>query len=200
MATLIDAVSMLKKLGFYETVFPFILVLALIFGVLERFKPFGPNRVVNGTVATIVALFFISITRVSSFLANLIPLITAFLIILVFLILIFMFIGVKEETIAKAIFEHSEGYGILLIIFVMLVFVVLSQVFPEQALMTQMPGAAKSLNISLYPADATASEKAAAMLSAQTGAIIFSPKIMALIAMMVTFAVAVYYIVRDKKY
>jgi len=82
----------------------------------------------------------------------------------------------------------------------MLVFVVLSQVFPEQALMTQMPGAAKSLNISLYPADATASEKAAAMLSAQTGAIIFSPKIMALIAMMVTFAVAVYYIVRDKKY
>lgn len=199
MATLVDALDILKHMGFYETVFPFILVLAVVFGVLTKLQVFGENKYVNATVATLVALFFISMVRASKFLANAIPMITAMLLIMVFLVLIFMFMGVKGEEIAKILTQESQAYGTVIIIFMLLVILAITQVFPEQAFLTQFPGMAENMNVTLYPADATPSEQAAAILSAQAGAIIFSPKILAMIVMFVTFAIATYYIVREKK-
>jgi len=199
MATLFDAIGVLKTMGFYETVFPFILVMALIFGVLEKFKIFGEHKYVNATVATIVALFFISMVRASRFLSALIPMITAMLIVMVFLVLIFMFMGVDEKTIAGVLTKESSAYGMLIIVFLLLVILAITQIFPEQAFLTQFPGMAEQMNVTLYPETATPSEKAAAILSAQAGAIIFSPKILAMIIMMITFAIAAYYIVREKK-
>ncbi|MFH0868653.1 MAG: hypothetical protein V1839_00325 [archaeon] len=199
MATLFDAVVILKNLGFYETVFPFILILAVVYGMLAKLHPFGENKTVNATVSTIIALFFISIFRMSAFIKNFIPLITGFLLILVFFVLIFMFMGVKEETITKVLTTESTAYGALIIIFVLIVFVVLSQVFPEQAILTQLPGMGHALNVTIYPENATPSEKAASIMGAQSSAIIFSPQILAMIIMMLVFAIAAYYIVRVPK-
>lgn len=198
MATLLDALGILKTMGFYQTVFPFILVLAFTFGVLSRFKPFGDNKYLNGVIATIVALFFISMVRASAFLASLIPMITAIFIALLFLVLIFMFMGVKEEKIAEVVTTESPAYFTLFAIFLIVVFIVLSQVFPEQAFMTQFPGLAKEMNVSIIPENATPGQEAAAILSAQAGAIIFSPTILSLIVLFLTFAIAAYFIVREK--
>ena len=199
MATLLDALGVLKTMGFYETIFPFILVMAFTFGLLSRFKVFGENKYINAVVSTIIALFFISMVRASAFLANIVPYMTAVFIALLFLMLIFMFMGVKEEKIAEVMTTESAAYGAVMIIFVLIIFLVLSQVFPEQAFMTQFPGQAKEMGVTIFPANATPSQRAAALLSAQAGAIIFSPKILALIVMFVTFAVATYFIVREKK-
>ncbi len=199
MATLVDALGTLKTFGLYETVFPFILILALMFGILEKFKPFGEHKYINATIATVIALFFISMVKASKFLSNLIPVIIAMLVVLVFIVLIFMFMGVDDKTIAGVLTKESRVYGTLIIVFILLVLLSLNQVLPEQAFMTQFPGLAEDMNVTLYPETATSSEKAAAILSAQAGAIIFSPKILAMIVMMITFAIAAYYIVREKK-
>lgn len=199
MATLVDALDILKHAGFYETIFPFILVFAVIFGVLTKLNIFGENKYINGTVSALIALFFISMVRASKFLSNVIPMLTAMLLVMVFLVLIFMFMGVKGETIARVLTEESQAYGAIIIVFILLVIIAFTQVFPEQAFLTQFPGMAEDMNVTLYPEDATSSEKAAAILSAQAGAIIFSPKILAMIVMFVTFAIATYYIVREKK-
>ena len=199
MATLVDALGILKTMGFYETVFPFILILALIFGVLEKLKPFGEHKYVNATIAAIVSLFFISMVRASKFLSAFIPMVTAMLVVMVFLVLIFMFMNVDSKTITDVLTKESQAYGTLIIVFILLVVLAFTQVFPEQAFVTQFPGLAEDMNVTLYPEDATPSEQAAAILSAQAGAIIFSPKILAMIIMMIVFAVATYYIVREKK-
>ena len=199
MATMLDALGFLKSFGLYETVFPFILILALMFGILAKFKPFGEHKYVNATVATIIALFFISMVKASRFLSNFIPMMTGVLIVLVFIVLIFMFMGVDEKTIAGVMTKESRVYGTLIIVIILLVFLSLNQVLPEQAFMTQFPGMAENMNVTLYPADATPSEQAAAILSAQASAIIFSPKVLATLLMLITFGIAAYYIVREKK-
>src|SRR3989338_8551630 len=143
MATLFDAITVLKDVGFYSTVFPFILIAALLYGLFARYKPFGDNKTINSIISVVLGLFFISIFRASAFLANLVPLLTAFLLILIFLMLIFIFMGVKEDTIRDVILKEPAGYGTLIIIFVLIFFIVFGQTFPEQGIITQLPGVAK---------------------------------------------------------
>lgn len=194
MATLADGITVLHNLGFYTTVFPFLLILALMYGLLSKFQPFGENKTINILVSFIVAMFFIAVARSSLFLYNLMPLVTAFFVLIFLVMLIFMFMGVPADTIKEAIMK-PQGYAPILILFILVVFIVLSQTFPEQALVSQ-PELAEQFNIT-EPTEGK--EGLAVYLSQQATAIIFSPIILGLIILLVTFAIASYFITREKK-
>ncbi len=194
MATLADGITVLHNLGFYTTVFPFLLILALMYGLLSKFQPFGENKTINILVSFIVAMFFIAVARSSLFLYNLMPLVTAFFVLIFLVMLIFMFMGVPADTIKEAIMK-PQGYAPILILFILVVFIVLSQTFPEQALVSQ-PELAEQFNIT-EPTEGK--EGLAVYLSQQATAIIFSPIILGLIILLVTFAIASYFITRERK-
>jgi hypothetical protein len=132
MATLFDAIDLLAELGFYTVVFPFILVLALVYGVLSKVQPFGDNFAINITISTIVAFVFISFIKVSQFLFIFVPLVIAMLIVLVLLMLIFSFMNVPAESITKA-FTSTTGYATIIGLILIFVFVSISAIYPQLA-------------------------------------------------------------------
>jgi hypothetical protein len=194
MATLVDAVGLLQKLGFYDTVFPFILIFAGTYAMLTKYKPFGEMKSMNGLIAFVVAIFFISMVRAVAFVKALMPTITIFMIMIVVALLIFTFMGIKGETISKVLTEETAGWATILLIFIIIILAVVSQVFPEASTSIQNPVLAQQLNLS---SSGTASEQASAFLLAQTMSILFSPMVLGMIIMLLVFGIAIYFITRE---
>jgi hypothetical protein len=194
MATLVDAVGLLQKLGFYDTVFPFILIFAGTYAMLTKFKPFGEMKSMNGLIAFVVAMFFISMVRAVAFVKALMPTITIFMVMIVVALLIFTFMGIQGETISKVLTEETAGWATILLIFIIIILAVVSQVFPEASVSIQNPVLSQQLNLS---SSGTASEQASAFLLAQTMSILFSPMVLGMIVMLLVFGIAIYFITRE---
>ena len=200
MATLVDALGILKSFGIYETILPFLLITAGAYAVFTKYKPFGEMKGVNAIVATVIGLVFISFAKAVSFINLLIPFMTIFLIMIVLAILIFTFIGLKGETIADTFKTTPAAYLILVFIFLFIVVIVYSLTFPEVTVFIQNPVLAQQLNISPTGGPgATASQQAMTYLFFQIGQVILSPQILGLIALFVVFAVAVFFITYEGK-
>ncbi len=203
MASLLDAIGLVKGLGFYETVFPFLLITAIVYGVLMKHKPFGDKQMVNVIVAAIVGLIFISFIKTSQFLSFMLPLLTIFMIIFLFIYMTFLFIGVKEEQVVKALTKETSGY--LIIIFIVVIFVVISvqQVFPEFAYAAfpelAPENATFATGLEGRPgAPGPESTAASQFAFQQVVGTIFHPTIVALTVMFLIFAIGVYFITREK--
>jgi hypothetical protein len=193
MATLAEGVYALHALGFYQAVFPFLLVLALMYGILSKVKPFGDNKLVNSIVSFVVAMFFIAIARSSKFLLNLLPLITAMLLVMLLIILVFRFIGVEESQIKEVIMTEPTAYVSIIAILIIIIFIVIAQTYPENAVVSQ-PELLDQFNVTQ---EAAGSQGLANYLSQQATSIIFSPMILGVIILLVLFGVATYMITRE---
>jgi hypothetical protein len=199
MATLLDAIGILQKAGVYATIIPFLLITAAVYALLVKFKPFGEHKWVNGIIAFVVGLIFISMARAVEFINKFIPLFTIFLLLLVLAFLIFTFIGIKAETMSELFTKNPAATGIFVLIILILVLVVISQVFPEPTMLIQYPEEAEQLNLSLVGPNATAREQAAAFGMLQVLRIVTSPQILSLIILFATFGLATYFITREPK-
>lgn len=199
MATLVDAVGVLKTFGVYDTILPFMLVMAGTYAVLTKYKPFGETKGANAIISLIVGLVFISFAKAVLFINMLIPVMTIFLIMIVLALLIFAFIGVKAETIAGIFQERKSAFGIVLLLFLLMIFIVISSVMPEGSLLVQNPVLAQQLNITPTGGPgATPIEQASAYLGAQMNAILLSPQILGLIVMIIVFMLSAYFITRER--
>lgn len=187
MATLFDVVTIGQQLGFYSTVLPFLLIFAFTYGLLSRFKPFGDSKTVNGIISIVLGLIFISFTKTSAFLQNLLPFISAMLLILFFVVMIFMFMGVKGETIAEAMTDPS-GYWTLIILVMLFVIIAITNVFPEFQYVARPE---------LAPANFTQTPEEKVM--AASLAVLFHPTIMATVLLFFVLAVGTYVVMREKK-
>ncbi len=194
MATLVDAVGLLVKLGFYDTVFPFILIFAGTYAMLTKFKPFGEMKAMNGMIAFVIAMFFISMARAVAFVRALMPTITIFMVMIVVALLIFTFMGIKGETISKVLTEETAGWATILLIFIIIILSVVAQVVPEVSISLQNPVLSQQLNLS---ASGTPSEQASSFLLTQTMSILFSPMVLGMIIMLLVFGIAIYFITRS---
>lgn len=175
MASLVDVIGVFKTIGLYDTVFPGILIFALVYGMLYKYKPFGENKMINSAVALVVALLFISFIKAVTFISFLIPIITALFVILLLVLLIFTFMGIPSESIGEAM-KSSSGYGVMIILIVIFVFIALSASFPE----LQNGGAAEEGSLESYTQ------------------VIFNPVILGMIVLITIMAVATYYVTREK--
>lgn len=199
MATLVDALGILKSFGVYDTILPFLLIMAGTYAMLTKYKPFGETKGVNAIIATVIGLVFISFAKAVSFINLLIPFMTIFLIMIVLAILIFTFIGVKGETLAE-VFKSPTAAIPFIFILIFIVVIVYSLTFPEVTIFIQNPVLAQQLNITPTGGPgATASQQAMTYLFFQIGQILLSPQILGLIALFVVFAVAVFFITYEGK-
>jgi len=175
MASLFNVIELFKSLGLYKTLFPFILIFALVFGLLEKTKAFGDNKTINAIIALIVGLFFVSFLQAITFISLLIPLVVGLIVLLFLLLLIFMFMGVPSETIGKAL-TNPAAYGLIIIIIIIFVFVALGGAFPPVS-----TGAGGGNDV-----------------FAKTAEILFSPLVLGTITLLSLFAVAYYFITRKE--
>lgn len=137
--TLGGAIKLLQDFGFFDVILPFLLVFTIVFGILEKTRIFGvekigdreyPKKNINAMVAFVIAFFFITAKEMVSSIQTSLPIVSLILIAVVcFLMLVGSFASSKEEfnffqlfagwraplaivfTIAlAAIFMHSFGW------------------------------------------------------------------------------------------
>ncbi len=203
MASLIDAVGLLKGLGFYETVFPFLLVTAIVYGLLSKWQIFGDKQIVNIIVGAVTGMIFISFVKTSQFLSYAMPMLTIFLIMFLFLFMTFLFIGVKGEDMMKAMTKETSGYLIFIFIIIIIVVISVQQVFPEFSYASAPELAPENATFATglegRPGAPTTVQTAAQQFAFQQAiGVIFHPTIVALVVLFMILAISVYFITRER--
>jgi hypothetical protein len=98
-----DVLSKWEELGFFSYLLPFLLIFALIFGILTKTKIFQDNKIINGIIALAVALMALQFGFVSSFFSEVFPRLgvgLAIFLVLIILVSLFMDPGTKWVSIS----------------------------------------------------------------------------------------------------
>ena len=104
-----NAIEFLRAFGFFNVILPFLLVFAFVFGILEKTRLFGTEKIkgedysrknLNSIVAFCIAFFVVAASNIVGIIQNTLPQVTlALVFILVFLLLFGSLMG--AETLKK---------------------------------------------------------------------------------------------------
>ncbi len=128
-----NAVEFLRSFGFFNVVLPFLLVFAIVFGVLEKSKLFGiekidkidyPRRNLNAIVAFCIAFFVVAAANITGVIQATVPQIALVLIVIISFLLLF---GSLIEEGQMNLWEKSKGlrYTFITAIFVAMALILL---------------------------------------------------------------------------
>ena len=118
MATILD-VGLLKS---FDVIFPFLLVWALVFALLQKTEAIGKSMGINAVIATVAAFTVLLSDTVVQLINFMIPWFVVAIIFFVLLILIFQTFGAKEEDVFgalrkdKAISWVIVGVGLVIMV------------------------------------------------------------------------------------
>ena len=91
--SIIDILFQLENLGFFDFILPFLLMFAVVYGILQYMKIFGEDKAVHIIIAVVLGLISIRLPFYSQFLTEISPRLAIGLIVLLsLLILVGMFI------------------------------------------------------------------------------------------------------------
>jgi|WetSurMetagenome_2_1015567.scaffolds.fasta_scaffold42880_3 hypothetical protein len=95
-----DLLNKWEEAGFFSYLLPFLLIFALVFGILTKVNIFKDNKAVNGIIALAVALMSLQFSFVSEFFAQIFPRLGVGLaIILAILILVGLFMDPASNAV-----------------------------------------------------------------------------------------------------
>tara|TARA_Y100000004_G_C8754753_1_gene343980 strand:+ start:49 stop:660 length:612 start_codon:yes stop_codon:yes gene_type:complete len=143
--TLNSGIDVMRDLGFFDVVFPFILFFAGTFGVLSTVKILGDNKTINLFIALSISLTLVSFTPVISLVRQLLVLSTVFFSVVIFIVLIFSFLGLKKEDIADAA-KQSESYTAIFVVMTILLIVAIVSAVPTFQDATEGTGVESNTN------------------------------------------------------
>lgn len=105
-----------QQAGLFQYVFPFLLIFALVFGILTKIKLFQENKAINAIIALVVGLMSLQFSFVSDFFSQLFPRVGIGLaIILVILIVVGLFVDPDSNGINYVLL----GIGVIIVIVVL---------------------------------------------------------------------------------
>jgi hypothetical protein len=114
-STITDVLNTWADMGVFAYLLPFLLIFAIVFGVLSSSKILGKNKAVHATIALAVGLLSLQFDYVANFFATIFPYAGIGLaVLLVALILIGLF-GTTKDTNKWVLF----GLGIIIFLFIM---------------------------------------------------------------------------------
>jgi len=125
MVTLLDV----GLLNFLLPVFSFLLIFAVIFGLLQKTKVISDSSNGNAWIAVAISILFALAPGAMEFVAIIAPWFMVMLIVAFSFILIFLFLGVKLETIEAATRREASIRWTILIIGIIVIIVGLTSVF-----------------------------------------------------------------------
>ena len=125
---LTNALEFAQNFGFFETVIPFILVFALVYGILRFTKVLGdPDKArtnaINVVISFAISFLVIATTNIVSMIRDLVPNATLLLVIALMLLLLLGFAGFKtQDYLGKTTMGGKIIAAVLVIIFVGVLF------------------------------------------------------------------------------
>ncbi len=112
----------------FSPVFIFILVFAVVYAIMDKFKLMGENKLVKLTISFIIGILFLFSPDMINVVNVLTPWFVVFVIAIMFLLSIFLFMGVREGELTKAV-ENPQVYWPVLFIAIIVFIIALIQVF-----------------------------------------------------------------------
>ena len=94
-----NAVVLLQDFGFFTVILPFVLLYALVFGLLTKIKLFGGDdsaKTVNQIIALAVGAFFITSTDAVNYIAGIIPQAGFLLVVVLLIMMVLGLLGMKN--------------------------------------------------------------------------------------------------------
>ena len=187
--TITSGVDVLKDLGFFEVVFPFILFSAATFGILQKIKIFGEKESLNAIIAIMLSLILISFTPAVKLISLVIVYATLLFSVILFLVLIFQFMGLGMDDIAHAAKQSESTVAIFAALIIMLIVAVVTAI-PEIQQATE-PG-----TLTLEEVGQTGLQEGQVLSELSSGgtpvqrglATIYDPSILSVIVMLLMFS------------
>jgi hypothetical protein len=136
MVSLLSGVQFLKEFGIFTIIMPFLLIFTITYGVLSYVKPFGDDKIINSVLAFIIAFLSIQFMPILIFIQLIIPYLFGLFLVMIMMLILFRFIGVKDDTMQNAV-THPGVYGVIIAVLLIGVFIFLSESFPELSVSNQ---------------------------------------------------------------
>jgi len=131
MATFID-ISIIKN---FTTIFSFLLVFVIMYGLLEVFKVFGEgHRGIHALIAMIMGFLVAISSGVLTFIQTFTPWFVILVIVIFFILFAVKMFGVKDDSITKAFHENSAIRTWIIIFTVLIILFSLGAGFGQQSL------------------------------------------------------------------
>ena len=123
--------SILQDLGFLQfflPVFTFLFIYVLVYAVLDKFKLMGENKWLKVIAAFSIALLFLFNEGTLKFVEFVTPWFVVLVIIALFILSLFIFMGVKQENLSATI-ENPTVYWTVIVIIIILLLAAIGSVF-----------------------------------------------------------------------
>ena len=181
MATVLD----INILSYFIPVFIFLFVFTIFFAILQKTKLLGSNAGVDALIAFSVAMLFMFVSDARQLITVITPWLVIMLVIIMSLMMIFMFLGVKAETISDAMSESGTVWTVLIILIIGLI-IAFTQVFGSKiASITQGSFPATSSEEVTGTTGTTTTAGGSQHFLVTVGSIVFSPKILGMFLLLI---------------
>jgi len=118
----------------FMPVFIFIFIYVIVYAVLEAKKVLGENKGIHAIIALMTAFIFSYSSLNYDFVKYFVPPFVLFLVVIVFILLIALFLGIKEESIVKTLGGEKGVTWLLIIIALIIAVSTIANVFGPQLL------------------------------------------------------------------
>ncbi len=108
-----NAVVLLQDFGFFTVILPFVLLYALVFGLLQKVELFGnddSSKTVNQIISLAIGAFFITSTDAVNYIAGVIPQAGFLLVIVLLIMMVLGLLGLKNP-IGNPMFGDNITFG-----------------------------------------------------------------------------------------
>ncbi len=188
-------------LAYFSPIFTFLLVFAVIYGLLQYAKLFEGNKIIHSIIAFVIAVFagFFS-TTARSMIEYMVPWFTILIIFIIFTILMYMVFGASNSDIRTVISKHSGIQWTIAIIAIVIALGALSNTFGQKALRYTNPNASNSVNSSFVPSIGHGVEQPKTSTESfgyNVGATFFHPKVAGMLFIILLGAFAVRMLTQD---
>jgi len=129
MASVLD----ISVLGYFDIVFPFLLIFFIVFAILQKTKILGDKLAINAMIGVSIALIAIISDKVVAVINFIAPWFVVVFIFLILLLLIFQIMGAKDADIALATKDKAVQWTVLGVALV-IIFAGLASVFGQEFL------------------------------------------------------------------
>ena len=121
MATILEDLTLLQ---FFLPVFTFLFIFVLVYAVLDKFKLMGENKWLKLIASFSVALLFLFSQDTLKFVEFITPWFVVLIVLALFILSLFMFMGLKEGDVEKVVKDPVVYWTILVIIIILLIIAV----------------------------------------------------------------------------
>ncbi len=182
--------TLLESFGFFSDVFeffiPFLLVFAVVFGILLKSKFLSDDSNVNAAIAFAVAII-VALGGGGEFLVGLTPFFAVFFVIIFFILMIFMFFGLDP----KDIMQSKAIIFLVVAICAIFVFFVMGEMFGDQLAVVSVEDSVGNNITNGAPVD----YRDETIGSQAVARILSHPKVLGMIVLLGLLAIATYFIV-----